>query len=221
MSDAQKSEELADLVSATLQRRGVLSDLKAKVRAEVYLALEEQSAADDDHHRSALLTQLAADGDARRALALVHEFLAHYGLFSTKSVLEAECPVAHGDVDRTQQQRRGGGRPKLVDLVATPAGAGVGAGAGSGPSMARRDVGGRRGDEGVSAASSSYAGLATGAAAAGAGGGVGGGHHQESPQDVMLEGVGPGGTVDGFSVDVRFLVERRFCGEGRGWWAQR
>ena len=96
LTDSEKSEQLAALVSETLQRRGVLGDLKAKVRAEVFLALEEQS---DQSHDEATwvsnpgLQQLATEPAALRTLTLVHEFLACYGLHHTKSVLEAECPV--------------------------------------------------------------------------------------------------------------------------------
>ena len=96
MSDAEKSEELTALVTETLKRRGVLNDLKAKMRAEVYLALEEQRADEDGESAwsaNPSIQHLAADSDALEALRLVYEFLSHYGLTNTRSVLEAECPL--------------------------------------------------------------------------------------------------------------------------------
>jgi len=119
-SDAQKSEELTQLVTDTLSRRGVLSDLKAKMRAEVYLALEEQAAEegrDDAWATNSSLKQIAEDKNAREALRLVHEFLAFYGLSNTKSVLEAECPVLDMESTDFGGALQMGAEPQLVKLL--------------------------------------------------------------------------------------------------------
>lgn len=124
MSDAEKSEELTALVTETLRRRGVLSDLKAKMRAEVYLALEDQRADEDGESTwsaNPAIQQLASDSDALETLRLVHEFLSHYGLNNSRSVLEAECPlldaatIEKGHVDAETAHLRP--LPELVSLV--------------------------------------------------------------------------------------------------------
>lgn len=120
MTDAEKSEELTAAVTTTLLQRGVLNEIKAKVRAEVLLALEHQKSEQNESENS-MLKEMAADPDALRTLKLIHQFLSCYGLISTQTVLEAECPLVVAEASSARDNEFQA-TPALVRIVAAAGG---------------------------------------------------------------------------------------------------
>ncbi|CAN7999430.1 unnamed protein product [Ixodes hexagonus] len=90
---ADEDIELRDLLLETLEKRGVINKIKAELRANVYLALEEQEGVKDrltDSSKDAALRLSSNQG--RLAASLVRDFLESLGLRFTLSVLVSEAP---------------------------------------------------------------------------------------------------------------------------------
>ena len=99
--------ELKELVAAALERRGVLAELRASVRANVFLAVEERAKAGfkGATRKSPAARRLAAAVETPRgalAAAIVREFLTWGGLGHTAEVLAAEAQLPEGEAQPTR-----------------------------------------------------------------------------------------------------------------------
>ena len=99
MAEDECEVELRDMVTEALENNGVLSKLRAQLRASVFLALDETAGPgggdQSQRFQSEALRSAAARPAGRRSLALVRELLACLQLDCTLSVLDAELePVA-------------------------------------------------------------------------------------------------------------------------------
>eukprot|EP00793_Prasinoderma_coloniale_P004280 PRCOL_00000040-RA len=99
--------ELKELVAAALERRGVLAELRASVRANVFLAVEERAKAGfkGATRKSPAARRLAAAVETPRgalAAAIVREFLTWGGLGHTAEVLAAEAQLPEGEAQLTR-----------------------------------------------------------------------------------------------------------------------
>uniref|UniRef100_A0A1B6EE07 Centrosomal protein 43 n=2 Tax=Clastoptera arizonana TaxID=38151 RepID=A0A1B6EE07_9HEMI len=87
----EEDTELRDLVSQTLEAKGVLSKLRAELRANVFLALEDQDVFEDKAlfvNRS--LKEFVSSAEGVLVTSLVKEFLDFFGLEFTAAVFEPE-----------------------------------------------------------------------------------------------------------------------------------
>ncbi|CAB4056113.1 unnamed protein product [Lepeophtheirus salmonis] len=84
--------ELLELVTDTLERNGVLGKLKAELRSNVYLAMEngDQSLKRSRQSNSSL-QEFVSTSDGRLALHLVREFLHFFNLKFSQSVFDVEA----------------------------------------------------------------------------------------------------------------------------------
>ena len=85
-------EDLTSIVSATLEARGVLSHIRAQLRANVFAAIHEQQPP-DPLAASPVLVRMRADRAGQLALELVHELLACCALEYTSAVLQPEAEL--------------------------------------------------------------------------------------------------------------------------------
>lgn len=88
----EEDNELRDLVSQTLETKGVLTKIRAELRASVFLALEEQDAFKDKNNMfvNKALKDFVSMPEGLLAVNLVREFLEYFGLEFTSSVFEPE-----------------------------------------------------------------------------------------------------------------------------------
>lgn len=88
----EEDNELRDLVSQTLETKGVLAKIRAELRASVFLALEEQDAFKDKNNVfvNKALKDFVSMPEGLLAVNLVREFLEYFGLEFTSSVFEPE-----------------------------------------------------------------------------------------------------------------------------------
>lgn len=88
----EEDNELRDLVSQTLETKGVLAKIRAELRASVFLALEEQDAFKDKSNLlvNKALKDFVSMPEGLLAVNLVREFLEYFGLEFTSSVFEPE-----------------------------------------------------------------------------------------------------------------------------------
>lgn len=82
---------LKGLVVDTLEERGVLSNLRASLRAAVFLAVQEQAASIHTPSTLPLLSSTLSAPQGPETLALVRELLASCGMRKTLSVFDAEA----------------------------------------------------------------------------------------------------------------------------------
>uniref|UniRef100_A0A1B6I7I8 FGFR1 oncogene partner (FOP) N-terminal dimerisation domain-containing protein n=1 Tax=Homalodisca liturata TaxID=320908 RepID=A0A1B6I7I8_9HEMI len=84
--------ELRDLVSQTLENTGVLSKIRAELRANVFLVLEEHEAFKGRNlpFCNSVLKNFLSTQEGIAAISLVREFLEFFGLEFTVSVFEPE-----------------------------------------------------------------------------------------------------------------------------------
>ena len=87
-----KMEELRNLMFAALEKQGVLTDVRATLRASIFCALHEQEAKEICTPMSAL-TKLRGDEHGKLGISLVREFLKSAGLQRTLSVFNHEIAV--------------------------------------------------------------------------------------------------------------------------------
>lgn len=89
--DTEGSElELRELVTQTLDENGILSQIKAQLRAELYLALENDLNSGYHSTYNKLLQSKLKNPDIRIIFCLVREFLDYFELNYTCSVFEKE-----------------------------------------------------------------------------------------------------------------------------------
>ncbi|XP_064489899.1 centrosomal protein 43-like [Ornithodoros turicata] len=83
--------ELRDLLMEILEKKGVLNKIKAELRANVFLALEEQDdfKKDETEQREQIRDYISGE-TGRVAVALIHDFLDHFNLKFTRNVLDVE-----------------------------------------------------------------------------------------------------------------------------------
>ena len=93
-------EELRNLMFAALEKQGVLTDVRATLRASIFCALHEQEAKEICTPMSAL-TKLRGDEHAKLGMSLVREFLKSAGLQRTLSVFNHE--IAIGTLETTAE----------------------------------------------------------------------------------------------------------------------
>ena len=90
----EEDTELRDLVAATLENSGILGKIKAQLRANVYIALEE---GDNVKNKSKLINQKLADflstTNGRLVAGLVREFLEFFDLNYSLAVFDPETNI--------------------------------------------------------------------------------------------------------------------------------
>ena len=90
----EEDTELRDLVATTLENAGVLGKIKAELRANVYIALEE---GDGVKSKSKLvnnkLTAFLSTTNGRLVASLVREFLEFFDLNFTMAVFDPETNI--------------------------------------------------------------------------------------------------------------------------------
>jgi FOP N terminal dimerisation domain len=129
MSGGSRADrELADSVRATLDTSGVLGELQAALRANVFKALEEQGGIADTKATAAIRRNPGAD----LALELVRDLLQELGLDYTLSVLGPEAGLADKPRSRSALASEAGvsggasGGPVLLQLLHGGGGGGGG-----------------------------------------------------------------------------------------------
>jgi FGFR1 oncogene partner len=97
------TEQLRDLVAATLEKEGVLGKIKAQLRAHVYLALEarDQKARPAQNPR---LTTFLSSTNGRLVASLVREFLQFFDLEFSLAVFDPETNIGR-DVQYRERER--------------------------------------------------------------------------------------------------------------------
>lgn len=94
VSTSEEDTELRDLVAATLQQTGILGNIKAQLRANVYTALEQGEAV---RHKSSQvnrrLQQFLSTTTGRLVASLVREFLDFFELSFTLAVFDPETNI--------------------------------------------------------------------------------------------------------------------------------
>merc|ERR1712212_1010119 len=86
----EEDTELRDLVAQTLETNGVLNKIRAELRANVFLALEEQDGVQDGNVSNKPLSEFLDSKEGHQAFSLVREFLQFFNLDFTLAVLEPE-----------------------------------------------------------------------------------------------------------------------------------
>ncbi|CAG9460619.1 unnamed protein product [Pedinophyceae sp. YPF-701] len=98
----EPQDELKQAVLTALDKRGTLPQIRAQLRQEVFLAIDENDRSEgleglSARSSNAQLASLQASEDGKLALALVHDFLVHAGLQFTRGVFEPEARTTSGD----------------------------------------------------------------------------------------------------------------------------
>ena len=90
----EEDTELRDMVASTLETNGVLGKIKAQLRANVYLALEE---GDNAKNKSKLvnkrLSEYLSSTNGRLVASLVREFLQFFDLDFSLAVFDPETNI--------------------------------------------------------------------------------------------------------------------------------
>lgn len=79
-ANVEEDQELRELLISNLESRGVLSKIKADLRAAIFQCLDSRST-----------NELLSGQDAQLPLSLCSDLLEKYGLFSTNKVFQTEC----------------------------------------------------------------------------------------------------------------------------------
>ena len=83
--------ELKDIVSQTLETKGVLGSIRAQLRAAVYTAIDEQEMQKGIHLENPRAARIHETEEGRLLCSLVREYLEFYDLDHTLSVFLPEC----------------------------------------------------------------------------------------------------------------------------------
>nr|XP_002125932.1 FGFR1 oncogene partner [Ciona intestinalis] len=106
MSAADDDTELRDLLVQTLDKNGVLGKIKAELRASVFLALDSS---EQNKYKSGLantkLQNFLATEDGKICLNVVKDFLEHFNLDYTSSVLGPETNSTNTSFSTEELQR--------------------------------------------------------------------------------------------------------------------
>jgi hypothetical protein len=111
-------ENLKNLISSTLEQRGVLAKIRAELRHHVFLALDEQESASDDKQASEQhaasprtrshvsvkkkkLDELHGSPAAEDVLELIKDFLEFFELEYTNALLNTEAEAVSASRQRT------------------------------------------------------------------------------------------------------------------------
>ncbi|KAL5457327.1 hypothetical protein EMCRGX_G034575 [Ephydatia muelleri] len=90
----EEDAELRDLVTQTLENKGVLGKIRAQLRASVFVALEEQESMKTPHaFVSRRLRDYLQTQEGQLAAGIVREFLEHFELDFTRSVFDPETNI--------------------------------------------------------------------------------------------------------------------------------
>ena len=87
---ADDDTELRDLVAQTLETNGILNKMRAELRANVFLALEEQDALQNKKLNNLKLVNYLETAEGKKTISLVREFLQFFHLDFTVAVLDPE-----------------------------------------------------------------------------------------------------------------------------------
>nr|XP_018895810.1 PREDICTED: uncharacterized protein LOC109029685 [Bemisia tabaci] len=88
--EATPDSELRDLVAQALENNGLLSKLRAELRASVFLTLEENEKFQSKKFTNEKLKNYANTAEGCLAISLVRDFLDYFGLEFTLSVFDPE-----------------------------------------------------------------------------------------------------------------------------------
>lgn len=86
----EEDAELRDLVAHTLETNGLLGNIRAQLRASVFLALEEQESTNEKSKANKKIKQFSRTHSGRIITCLVYEFLEYFNLDFTLAVFEPE-----------------------------------------------------------------------------------------------------------------------------------
>jgi len=91
----EDTEQLRDLVAATLEKEGVLGKIKAQLRAHVYLSLEGESKgkAPAQDSKNVKLAAFLSNTNGRLVASLVREFLQFFDLDFSLAVFDPETNI--------------------------------------------------------------------------------------------------------------------------------
>lgn len=90
--------ELRELLIASLEQNGVLSNIKSQLRAAVYNSIEQERHT-NFNTMSKLQSNILESVHSRVAYALMKDYLEKIGLHYTRNVLESEASLNSIDVD--------------------------------------------------------------------------------------------------------------------------
>lgn len=90
----EEDTELRDLVAQTLEVNGVLNKIRAELRANVFLALEEHDALTKKSIANKKLQSFLSTKEGHQAFSIVREFLQFFNLDFTLAVLDPESNYA-------------------------------------------------------------------------------------------------------------------------------
>lgn len=90
----EEDTELRDLVAQTLETNGVLNKIRAELRANVFLALEEQDTLQKKSISNKPLKNFLETKDGQQAFSIVREFVQFFNLDFTLAVLDPESDFA-------------------------------------------------------------------------------------------------------------------------------
>ncbi|XP_014289775.1 centrosomal protein 43 [Halyomorpha halys] len=111
----EEHKELRELVSHTLQAKGVLQKVQAEIRASVFLALEEQDVFKDKNpFINAPLKNYLATTEGLLAVSLIKEFLDFFNLEFTSLVFD---PETHAGIDYTYEGRQKISKDLKIDII--------------------------------------------------------------------------------------------------------
>ncbi|PAA80575.1 hypothetical protein BOX15_Mlig006634g8 [Macrostomum lignano] len=95
----REDHELRDLVSQTLENKGVLGDIRAQLRASIFLALDdEEKLTSYLKTKNNKLTSFLESSNGRQAFTLIVELLEHFNLKHSLAVLTQEAGLAAAGV---------------------------------------------------------------------------------------------------------------------------
>lgn len=86
----EEDTELRDLVAHTLESTGALGNIRAQLRANVFLALEDQGSNDKKSFVNDKLEKFVSTRSGRIITCLIYEFLEYFNLDFTLAVFEPE-----------------------------------------------------------------------------------------------------------------------------------
>eukprot|EP00128_Syssomonas_multiformis_P005144 Colp12_sorted_trinity150504_noHs@5491 len=115
MKEDQETKELQELVTKTLEASGVIGKIRAQLRANVFLALDQQEKAASHVQDNPRLRSLLHTAEGRNAFDLIREFLEFYNLEYTLAVLVPEAHLATTHKARDTLVRDLGLSPSKLD----------------------------------------------------------------------------------------------------------
>eukprot|EP00164_Ancoracysta_twista_P006512 GFYU01009076.1.p1 GENE.GFYU01009076.1~~GFYU01009076.1.p1 ORF type:complete len:422 (-),score=111.33 GFYU01009076.1:391-1656(-) len=116
-------EELKELVSQTLESKGVLAKMRAQLRASVFTAIDEETEGQGVYMENSTTKRIASEKDAPLMFDLIREFLEYFDLDYTTSVLVSEGRLNDAHPGRRALERKVGvagdvaaDRPLLLEV---------------------------------------------------------------------------------------------------------